>query len=410
MDPISVLGLTRPCTKDAAKSAHRKLALRYHPDKAGSASTDKFAQIQAAYDLILEKPEALERWPLATLRSCDSRAQDAAPQSARGCDCPERDSYADRHGYSDGRKRSPDESKCRPKPYERTRSNMGSPKLAHVRAELREEKPDRHYTSRYPRGGVLKAEYKEEYTYETRDDTRNDTRREHASGDKSRPDWYTRDDLPRAAPEHPQVSRHVPANYHTSYSFVEHHYGYEHHSSQERKSHHRHPEDSPSQGYHHRQTTSVRPSRSQPQFNASRLEDLRKARRRSKDWYSERRGAFERSFADSPQYSVSKSARRYIKELEEDISDNFAALSRNSGRVRDEHDLDDLTRDLGALLHLLKRIRVTYLLYNGRVRKSADQERWSKMKVRDVAEKLEIRELITGRREWRLIEDGWALD
>ncbi len=54
-----VLGLSPGATKKQIKSAYRKLALKYHPDRNKSAgAARKFQEIAEAYDYLLEHPEA----------------------------------------------------------------------------------------------------------------------------------------------------------------------------------------------------------------------------------------------------------------------------------------------------------------------------------------------------------------
>lgn len=51
-DPFIILGLPRASSKAEVKKAFNKLALQYHPDKAGQQATAKFQEIQAAYQAI----------------------------------------------------------------------------------------------------------------------------------------------------------------------------------------------------------------------------------------------------------------------------------------------------------------------------------------------------------------------
>ena len=53
-EALSILGLGRKFTQEEAKIAYRKLARKYHPDIAGAAFNQKFAQINEAYDLIFK--------------------------------------------------------------------------------------------------------------------------------------------------------------------------------------------------------------------------------------------------------------------------------------------------------------------------------------------------------------------
>lgn len=49
-DPYAILGVAKTATDQEIKQAYRKLAIKHHPDKGGDG--DKFAEINAAYDLI----------------------------------------------------------------------------------------------------------------------------------------------------------------------------------------------------------------------------------------------------------------------------------------------------------------------------------------------------------------------
>ncbi|TWT53897.1 Chaperone protein DnaJ [Rubripirellula amarantea] len=65
-DLYQTLGVSRSATKDDIKKAHRKLALKYHPDKNpdDKAAQDKFKRIQEAYDVLSdeEKRAAYDRY------------------------------------------------------------------------------------------------------------------------------------------------------------------------------------------------------------------------------------------------------------------------------------------------------------------------------------------------------------
>ena len=65
-DLYQTLGVDRSATKDDIKKAHRKLALKFHPDKNpdDKAAQDKFKRIQEAYDVLSdeEKRAAYDRY------------------------------------------------------------------------------------------------------------------------------------------------------------------------------------------------------------------------------------------------------------------------------------------------------------------------------------------------------------
>lgn len=62
MDPYKVLGLKRSASKEEAKKAFRKLAVKYHPDKnqGSKEAEEKFKEISQAYDMI-ENPQNYEK-------------------------------------------------------------------------------------------------------------------------------------------------------------------------------------------------------------------------------------------------------------------------------------------------------------------------------------------------------------
>ncbi|MBR0100525.1 MAG: DnaJ domain-containing protein, partial [Treponema sp.] len=54
MDYYSILGVQKTATADEIKSAYRKLAFKYHPDKnpGDKAAEEKFKSINAAYEVL----------------------------------------------------------------------------------------------------------------------------------------------------------------------------------------------------------------------------------------------------------------------------------------------------------------------------------------------------------------------
>ncbi|MEO1527577.1 MAG: DnaJ domain-containing protein, partial [Planctomycetota bacterium] len=64
-DLYQILGVKRSASKDEIKKAHRKLALKFHPDKnPGKEAQDRFKRIQEAYDVLSddEKRAAYDRY------------------------------------------------------------------------------------------------------------------------------------------------------------------------------------------------------------------------------------------------------------------------------------------------------------------------------------------------------------
>ena len=55
-DYYDVLGVSKTATADEIRKAHRKLALKYHPDRNrdNKQAEPKFKEIQEAYDVIIE--------------------------------------------------------------------------------------------------------------------------------------------------------------------------------------------------------------------------------------------------------------------------------------------------------------------------------------------------------------------
>ncbi|MFA6422983.1 MAG: DnaJ domain-containing protein [Patescibacteria group bacterium] len=51
-DYYEILGVSKNATNDEIKKAYRKLALKYHPDRAGKESADKFKEVNEAYQVL----------------------------------------------------------------------------------------------------------------------------------------------------------------------------------------------------------------------------------------------------------------------------------------------------------------------------------------------------------------------
>ena len=62
-DYYDVLGVSRGASADEIKKAHRKLALKYHPDrnKSNKDAEDRFKEIQEAYD-VLSDPQKRQNY------------------------------------------------------------------------------------------------------------------------------------------------------------------------------------------------------------------------------------------------------------------------------------------------------------------------------------------------------------
>jgi molecular chaperone DnaJ len=77
-DYFEVLGVTRSATDDEVKSAYRKLAMRWHPDRNNGSkeSEEKFKQLTEAYDVLRDpqKRAAYERFGEAGLRGSGAPA------------------------------------------------------------------------------------------------------------------------------------------------------------------------------------------------------------------------------------------------------------------------------------------------------------------------------------------------
>lgn len=53
LSPWAVLGLKENVTFDEVKSAYRKLAMKFHPDRGGN--PEEFKKVQAAYEILEDK-------------------------------------------------------------------------------------------------------------------------------------------------------------------------------------------------------------------------------------------------------------------------------------------------------------------------------------------------------------------
>lgn len=60
MDPTRVLDVPADADKQTITKAYRKMALKYHPDKAGDQSKLKFQHIGAAYEILMARPGGKE--------------------------------------------------------------------------------------------------------------------------------------------------------------------------------------------------------------------------------------------------------------------------------------------------------------------------------------------------------------
>ena len=56
-DDRAVLGVSGEATPSEIKSAYRRLARRFHPDRPGTGDKARFQEIKAAYERMMPKPE-----------------------------------------------------------------------------------------------------------------------------------------------------------------------------------------------------------------------------------------------------------------------------------------------------------------------------------------------------------------
>ena len=79
-DLYQVLGVKRDASEKEIKSAYRKLALKYHPDRNQNnpAAADKFKEVSAAYDILGDS----EKRKSTTTRVLHHSAQDKVTSAA----------------------------------------------------------------------------------------------------------------------------------------------------------------------------------------------------------------------------------------------------------------------------------------------------------------------------------------
>jgi len=63
-DYYELLGVDRTASESELKSAFRKMAMKYHPDKTGGKTTEKFKKINQAYQ-VLSDANTRERYDYA---------------------------------------------------------------------------------------------------------------------------------------------------------------------------------------------------------------------------------------------------------------------------------------------------------------------------------------------------------
>lgn len=84
-DPYSILGIPRHCSDQEIKSAYRRLALQWHPDRnKASNATAKFIEIQSAYESITKGTSYEYHRPTSTPPRQERRT--ARPRTTRRID------------------------------------------------------------------------------------------------------------------------------------------------------------------------------------------------------------------------------------------------------------------------------------------------------------------------------------
>ena len=67
MDFYTVLGIPRDADEEMIRSAYRALARRYHPDRGSGSSTEKFRQVNEAYETLIQNSRR-QQYDLALAR------------------------------------------------------------------------------------------------------------------------------------------------------------------------------------------------------------------------------------------------------------------------------------------------------------------------------------------------------
>ncbi|EPY36852.1 DnaJ chaperone protein, partial [Angomonas deanei] len=89
-DYYDILEVPHDASDEDIKRSYRKLALKYHPDKAGAAGEAKFKEINAAYEVLSnpEKKKIYDRYGETGLNAMDGPMQSVVPLGAMNAVIP----------------------------------------------------------------------------------------------------------------------------------------------------------------------------------------------------------------------------------------------------------------------------------------------------------------------------------